>query len=150
MKLNKPLSDLVVSRKVAQQLNPLLDKAGIEIEGNLFWSTNELAIRVNEENAVTLKNRHHLHILSYELTPTYLLEEVLGVLPVQFTIEGQVYLRTMMGSSFCYGEEYNSKTLKEKIFYFKTNHNLEKDNCATAAAKLLIWAIENGHVGGVK
>jgi hypothetical protein len=84
MKINIPLSEQVVSREVAVQLNEALKKAGIEVEGNYWWTRSKhLVSHVTKEyrwgNWVLIN--HKVCKMWTETIPTYTLPELLAVLP---------------------------------------------------------------------
>jgi hypothetical protein len=177
MKINIPLSEQVVSREVAVQLNEALKKAGIEVEANYVWYREDehnirLLIKTADRNYSAIKDKSNFRIHgeiknANWIIPTHTLPELLAVLSNKMVItkivpadkdlflEEKEYTAALSVSRW----NYFLWLTKFDIQYvdtlgvialldgsrFKTSDTI---NIATAAAKLIIWCVENGHLGG--
>lgn len=157
MKIDIPLKDQVVSQKVAPLLNQALKKAGIEVVAHYWWKasyhvlsgkTEKECWKTDNISSAGLQNKKPKlyeqpwytpeHLEAYYI-PTHTLSELLAVLPEKIEQEHRILEYGRIG----YMHRKNGHWLiRMSSIYYK--------NDATAAAKLAIWAIDNGHLGNVK
>jgi hypothetical protein len=131
MKIIKvPLKDQVVSLEVAKQLNPLLKKAGIEIEGNYWWERSRNS-KYNKWPKWDVTNwGYKTNDKLRQLIPTFTLPELLRVMP-----------------SWELGEYYILVYLENATQEFHTIRIDDKNDLITAVAEMVIWCVENGYLG---
>jgi hypothetical protein len=149
MKINIPLSEQVPDVETSKLLNEALKKAGVEVEGNYFYFSRELYVKINSTHYCHLKTGTIviLKSLKKRLVKTYTLPEMLAVLPEmiidKYKIEYEWNLEHSEISYIC-----------GTALFLGTGDNHarvgidDKTNPATAVAKLIIWCVENGHIGG--
>lgn len=139
MKLSKQVPSVETSR----ELNDALDKAGIEIESNWYWFREKtLGSKWTEWELTTRKNSHNHY--AKDKCPTFTLPELLSLLPEQIKIGDRIYGWIMNHIGICYQQKNKASHLS--IHDYPISFTNKKENDATKAAKLLIWALEKEYL----
>lgn len=160
-----PLKQQVVSLEVAQDLNIALKKAGIEIEPHYWWEVSYHAFKgkkekdcykienISSEKLVNKKPNEHPELHPYFFIPTYTLPEMLKIFPKSMIVPSKktmsnevVWAVAMVGGARGKGTVglMNFSCQDGGYRFYKAIH--AEVNLAAAAALLIIWCMENGHL----
>lgn len=160
-KINIPLEDQVVELETAKELTEKLRRVGVEVE-NEFTFFNVEDDEYYGTDWTVWKSSAKENSPYREAVDTYTLPELLELLPGWIPSKYKKKDGCKHGHSTkcawygrCNGGDFNTEKLT-KIGYIIGYTCRERqyigskcdDNPATAAAKLAIWCIDNGYIGG--
>lgn len=147
-KISIPIDQQVVDLETARELTEKLKSVGIEVEGYSVWSK----YRNNKYNkwqpwAVQddFFGRGGIQNITLVEVKTYTLPELLGVLPGEIIADlddtlTETYSPSISKYTACYVGEGGGFALEDECFVAA--------NPVTAAARLIIWCIDNGYIKG--
>jgi predicted RNA-binding Zn-ribbon protein involved in translation (DUF1610 family) len=141
------LSDQVVSREIAPELNEALDKAGIEVVGRNYYYERSLFISLRGEyydsNGKTLRGWYIFSDYLGELKrliQTYTLHELLAVLPSKIETKTDVYVLYLTKDRIAFMNDvgcfYKGNSASPAVFFIHERTNIET---ASGASRTGTW-----------
>lgn len=150
------MKNQVVSLEIARELNEKLKSVGRSVESEFYWYRGRRT-KYNKWKEWSLLEAFHYRLRSKfrnnhkgdnldQYIPTYTLHEMLEMLPDNIEYESDNYIWDISPNEITYIPYENNVINLLCIGEFHDENNPIED----AAAKLMIWLVDNGYVKGGK